>query len=161
MIGVNGFIHNGFGLQLTNIIITYVCLSIIEIYVGQWKICFFLFSVLMFSNFIPGFILLVCNNNIDSTYSLIQSPYCCGSFITISSIGFVLFIASKITIPVLNFRRKVLYLVAFVAIWSGCVGYDYIITYRFVEIGRICSSLSFHSLNFLFGLFCAKAICDD
>jgi len=153
MMGINGF--NSFGLGIILLfILTYICVALIEMNIGHIKVLYFLIVCLMFQYFEGGLSASVCLNNQYGCLDLGNTPYCCGSFITYASLGFVLFIIQK---NISSLYKKLLVWFIIGCVWGGCVLGDYYIksAYGDMEEGnrKNCRIFFWHATNFLLGVF--------
>jgi len=144
IIGINGFISNTITIQLLLILVTYLCMMLVELNIGSIKLLYFIFGNIMFSYGISGFAVSICENNLDNVNPLVDCPYCCGSFLTISSLGFVLYIIKK---NIIYRLYNILFWLLMGGVWGGCIIYD---NYK---NKNTCHIFLWHASNFLFGIF--------
>ena len=138
-------------------LLTYTCLAIIEMNIGSLAALYFIIVCLFYSMMIEGFASAICENNLTSNNILLDSPYCCGSFILCASVGFVLFVIQN---NQNNKKWRILTLIVMVATWGGCVLYEYFETFGYMENGeqKNCRIFFWHATNFLLGVFSGVAL---
>jgi len=159
-IGINGFRSNGLS-HILFYILTYFCLSLIELNIGHISLLFLLLIGIMFQFTWDGFQEAICVNSLNSwtSGSLIYSPYCCGSFVLFMSLGFVLYLIQK---NINNWGMRNFALFVILCTWIGCFLYDYYskLAYGDDKDGpqKTCKSFNWHAANFVFGILCAVAL---
>ena len=158
-IGINGFLKEGL-VHILFYILTYVCLSLIELNIGHISLLFLLLIGIMFQLSWGGFQDAICVNSLYSnSRSLLSSPYCCGSFVLFMSLGFVLYLIQK---NINNWGMRSLALFVILCTWIGCILYDYYSKFFYGDDKdgpqKTCKSLNWHAANFVFGIFCGVAL---
>jgi len=138
-------------------ILTYICLSLIELNIGHIAVVFFLTILLISYTFIKEFDVTICDNILYSNNSLYNARYCCGSFILFASLGFVLFIIQK---HINDLYSKFLIWIIIAGVWGGCVLYENYYTYALMEPSKnkTCHLFFHHATNFLLGIFSALVL---
>ena len=150
-IGINGFVNNGL-VHVLFFILTYICLSLIELNIGIIPILFLLFIGIMFHRFWNEYQDAICENNARGyIYDLNNSGYCCGSFVLFMVLGFVLFVGQH-NIDNMLYRSLILFLM--VCIWIGCVLYDTNNDNTRTIDQHTCKKYTWHAANFVFGICC-------
>ena len=150
-IGINGFINNGL-VHVLFFILTYVCLSLIELNIGIIPLLFLLFIGILFQRFWDEYQDAICENNArGNTYNINNSGYCCGSFVLFMTLGFVLFVA-QYNIDKIVYR--ILILILMLCIWGGCVLYDTHNDNLRTINQHNCKKYTWHAANFIFGIYC-------
>ena len=149
LISINGFNYYTI-YYLFYFILSYFILSLIEMNIGYVRLFYFIFVILLFSNFIFNYLSIICTGSL-STQSIFNSPFCCGSFVLCSSFGFILYIIQK------NMKKKYIKIISvifIIMVWIGIVIYDRYISYTDVinNTVKTCKMFNFHALFFLFGL---------
>jgi hypothetical protein len=155
IIGINSFIINGLA-HILFYILTYFCLSLIELNIGHIPLLFLLLIDILFNFSWHGFQDAICNNKLDSSRYLESSYHCCGSFILFMSLGFVLYLIQK-NINSWIARGFVLFLI--LSVWIGTFLSDYFAVYDDESNPRrTCMSFTWHAANYIFGILCAVGI---
>jgi hypothetical protein len=156
LIGINGFTNNGL-VHILYFILSYICLSLVEMNIGHIKLVFFLIVLLMFQFFTGGFTSSICQNNLFGADDIIRRPYCCGSFIMWASLGFTLFIIQKHTT---DLYKKIYTWFLIGTVWAGCVLFDNFFALSDMKDSsnqKNCEIFFWHSANYLLGLYCGFA----
>jgi hypothetical protein len=155
-IGINGFLTEGL-VHILFYILTYVCLSLIELNIGHISLLFLLFIGIMFHVVSKFFNLAICNNELSfSSNRLISGSYCCGSFVLYMSLGCVLFLIQK---NINNWILRSFILLVILLVWILILLYDYNTIYKYKNNPqKICNSINYHAANFVFGIFCGMAL---
>jgi len=155
IIGIDGFIQVGLS-HILYFLFTYICLALIEMNIGYIKLVFFFIILILFINFHHSFSKAICQNDITSDISPLESSYCCGSFLLFPSIGFVLFIIQK---HIKGLYLKLILWFIIGCAWGGTVLYDYLNgSTNIYSSTNICHIFLHHAMAFLFGIFCALAL---
>jgi hypothetical protein len=154
-IGINGFIDN-IALHIVFCMLTYFCLSLIEMNIGYISVLFLLFIGVMFTIFWNQFQDAICTNNISSS-SLSNSSYCCGSFVLFMVLGFVLYIIQNNTH---NIYLRLLAILIIIITFFIISLYDYYVKYANDPDSpeKTCKSYTLHAANFMFGVVCALVL---
>ena len=155
IIGINGFIQHS-PAHILLLLLTYGCLSLIEMNIGHIYVVFFLLILLKYQYSIGYFKSVECadklyNENYARTQDIIQNtPYCCGSFITWACIGFCLYIIQN------NIKEIKLQIICWIIIglvFSGLVIVDKYMTYiELPDSVKTCQIFFWHPTNFLIGI---------
>lgn len=155
-IGINGFLNNSLA-HILFLILTYSCLSLIELNIGHILLLFLFVIGIMFQFMWDGFQSAICNNSLAGSPSLSASPYCCGSFILFMSLGFILYVIQN---NINKWLTRSILLFIILCIWIGCFISDYYTTYVNLKSSpqKTCKSFSWHAANFVFGIFCGIAL---
>jgi hypothetical protein len=158
-ISINGFMYNGL-IYILFYILTYFCLSLIELNIGHISLLFLLLIGIMFQLSWGGFQDAICANSLYSnSRSLLSSPYCCGSFVLFMSLGFVLYLIQK---NINNWGIRSLILFVILCTWIGCILYDYYSKFSYGDDKdgpqKTCKSFNWHAANFVFGIFCGVTL---
>ena len=140
-----------FGLILY-FIITYVCLSLIEMNSGHIAVLFFLIICLMFQYFNVNFGNVICYNDKNS---YIFGPYCCGSFIFFAALGFVLFIIQS-KIKNLYVRMIIWFIMSL--IYGICIIMEKIMQNLPNNSQGFCKLFVWHAFNFVIGIISGSVI---
>jgi len=153
LIGINGFLENTVA-HILIILVTYLLLGIIELNVGSLQILFILMFLVFFTSISHGLSNLECNNDLIMVDYL--DVYCCGSFILMFALGFVLYMVMHH----LHGIPKLILLITMIVSWFGCVLYDYYVSYSVEKIKekRVCKSFNWHALNYCLGIFAGVAL---
>jgi hypothetical protein len=156
LIGINGFLDNTPAFSLY-FLFTYFCFGLIELNIGHAAAIYFFIILLMFQYFITIFTPPVCEGNIYTLIGMPNSPYCCGSFVLMASLGFILFLLQK---NIKNIKVRALVLLIIILIWVGCILYDRYVTFEDSKYTsqKICHSFLHHAINFMLGLFSSYVI---
>ena len=155
IIGINGFTVNGL-VHILYYILTYFCLSLIELNIGHIPLLFLLFIDILFNFSWRGFQDAICNNNLNRTKDLESSIYCCGSFILFMSLGFVLYLIQK---NINSWIVRGIVLLVTLCVWIGTFLSDYFTVYDDESNPRrTCLSFTLHAANYIFGILCAVGI---
>jgi len=156
LVGINGFTMNGLS-HVIILIITYICLALIEMNIGHITVILFLIILLMFCSFESSFSSAICDNILTDSSSIGTSSYCCGSFTLFASIGFVLFIIQK---HITGLYSKLFIWFIILCVWTGCILYENYDTYKDIPDIKVknCKLFFWHAMNFVLGLFCALAL---
>ena len=111
----------------------------------------------MFRYFIGGFDSAVCKNNLSDVDNLGNSPYCCGSMILWSSLGFTLFIIQKHTT---DFYKKMYAWFVIGCVWAGCILYENYVTYGDQKTSnqKNCKLFFRHAAVYVYGIFCGLVL---
>jgi hypothetical protein len=170
-IGINGFLSCSKGAELAipelgkfmsvitifglilYFIITYVCLSLIEMNSGHNAVLFFLMVCLMFQYFNINFGNVICDNKIDT--GIIFGPFCCGSFIFFAALGFVLFIIQRKT-KNLYIKISIWFIMLF--IYGICMLMEKFMQNLQTNNQGFCKLLLWHAFNFVLGIVCGSVI---
>ena len=152
-IGINGFIDNT-PAHIFLLIVTYVCLSLIELNIGHASLLFLLFINIMFSRFWTDFTNSICKNNLTVT-SIDKETFCCGSFVLFMALGFVLFLLAK---NIKNIYAFIFIICLIILIFSSAVLYDYLNETSDMSSVKTCSIFTWHGANYIFGILCALAL---
>jgi hypothetical protein len=153
IIGINGFIINGLA-HILFYILSYFCLSLIELNIGYIPLLFLLLISIAFRFMLNYFQDGICNNS--RSYNPSSELYCCGSFILFMSLGFVLYLIQK-NINSWIARGIVLFLI--LCVWIGTFLSDYFTVYNDESNPRrTCLSFSRHTLFLIFGILGGVAI---
>ena len=148
------FINNGL-IDIIYLLLTYFCVSLIELNIGHTLLLFLLLIDLMYSNFWTGFRNAVCTNELSGSGSdILYSPYCCGSFVFFMSLGFVLYLIQN---NIRNIYIRIFIIFIIVCVFYGCSIYDKNVTLQKGQQAT-CLSFTWHSTNFIFGILCALAL---
>jgi hypothetical protein len=155
LIGINAFINDTPAIVFY-FILTYGMLSLIEMNIGYIPLLSLLFVDLMFQYFWSAVQDAICTNNLLST-GIINSPYCCGSFIFFMTFGFVLFIIQK---NMNNIYLRLLVILIIIAVFFICSLYEKYNTYSHMNESpqKTCKEYTWHAANFMFGVLCASII---
>jgi hypothetical protein len=155
-IGINGFLNNGL-VHILFFILTYFCISLIELNIGHLALLFLLFIDLMFQFFWDLYQDVICYNYLRIRNRIDSSPYCCGSFILFMSLGFVL---SLILMNITNIYICIFTLFVIICVFVGCVLYEHYIQYEDTESGdtKTCLTYTWHGANYAFGILCALVL---
>jgi hypothetical protein len=157
VIGINAFLYNGL-LHIFYLILAYILLALIEMNIGHIPLLFLLFIIILFSTtYMRGIVNSICENSyfIDN---LLISPYCCGSQILFTSLGFVLYLIQHNIIQMNNY---ILMLFIILLAWIGIILFDYYTEFKKKtkeEDTKICYSLNWHASLLIFGILCGVAI---
>jgi hypothetical protein len=111
----------------------------------------------MFRYFIGGFDSAVCKNDLSDVDNLGNSPYCCGSMILWSSLGFTLFIIQKHTT---DFYKKMYAWFIIGCVWAGCILYENYVTYGDQKTSnqKNCKLFFRHAAVYVYGIFCGLVL---
>ena len=153
-IGVNGFVRNGLA-HIVFIIASYIFLALVEMNIGHISLVFFLIVMLMFQfSMVDGFSSAICENNLNNGRGVEYAPYCCGSGILWSALGFILFIMQKKSNDLYT-KMSFWFLIAFV--WGGIILYENYVTYADKETSnqKDCKIFLLHGTIYILGIFCA------
>jgi hypothetical protein len=155
VIGINGFIQNT-PAHVLFILASYILLCLIECNIGHVGVFFFLLLCLMYQFFIGGYSYTACDSHKYRCNDIINSEYCCGSFILFAALGFCLFVIQRH----LSIKPKLLVWLLIGLIWGGTVLYDYYITYIKLNtaFSKVCHIFLWHATNFLLGILTAYVI---
>jgi hypothetical protein len=158
VIGINAFLYNGL-LHIFYLILVYILLSLIEMNIGHIPLIILLFIIILFSSaYMDGIVNSICENsyNIDDLRS---SPYCCGSQILFTSLGFVLYLIQH---NIIQMNYYILMLFIIVLVWIGTILFDYytvFINKKYMEEdSKVCTSLNWHASLLIFGILCGVAM---
>ena len=158
IVGINGFIQNT-PVHVLILLLTYVCLSLIEMNIGHISVLFFLLVISMYQYSIEYFKSVNCTDDLygDNNGRLQNSPYCCGSFINWASLGFVLYIIQN------NIERLPLRIACWIImglIWGGLVLGEKYMTYVDLPNNSVktCQLFLWHATNFLLGVLSGAAL---
>ena len=158
IIGINAFLYNGL-LHIFYLIFVYILLSLIEMNIGHIPLIILLFIIILFSSaYMDGIVNSICENsyNIDDLRS---SPYCCGSQILFTSLGFVLYLIQH---NIIQMNYYILMLFIIVLAWIGTILFDYytvFINKKYMEEdSKVCTSLNWHASLLIFGILCGVAM---
>ena len=156
LIGINGFINNT-PAHIFFYILTYLCLSLIEMNIGYLALLFLLFIDLMFMTFWDQYQDAICRNEILSSDGVSHSAYCCGSFILFMALGFVLYIIQN---NVNNIYLRSLVILIIIFTFFMCSLYEKNITFEKMQESsqKTCKIYTWHAANFMFGIACAAAL---
>ena len=156
LIGINGFISNT-PAHILFYMLTYFCLSLIEMNIGYLSLLFLLFIDNMFNLFWDQFQDAICINNISFAVGIGRSAFCCGSFILFMSLGFVLYIIQN-NLHNIYLRLLVIFIIIFMYFILSLV--DRYTQYNDVKDSseRNCKMFTWHGANFIFGVFCAAVL---
>ena len=152
-IGINGFINNGI-VYVLFFMITYICLSLIELNIGIIPLLFLLFIGIMFQRFWNEYQDAICENSArGNIYNINNSVYCCGSFVFFMTLGFVLFITQY---NIHNIFYRISILILMLCIWFGCILYDNNNNNNKIlsKNQQDCKMFTWHAANFVFGICC-------
>ena len=155
-IGINGFIGNT-PAHIFFFMLTYFCLSLIELNIGHYILLFLLLIDLMFQFFWDMYQDAVCSNTISTTNRLYNAPYCCGSFILFMALGFVLTLILK---NIKNIYELIFIIILIICVFFGCVLYEIHITFKLLPDSdeKTCKTYTWHGANYIFGIICALAL---
>ena len=156
LIGINSFLNNGLIFILV-FIISYLCLSLIEINIGYISLLFLLFIDMIFSAFLGTFNTILCQNALQDI-DITKFKMCCGSFVLIMSLGFVLFLIQN---NITNKCYRCIVIFIMLCIWAICILSD-----RYTHFNkmlntshqRTCTIFIWHGANFCFGICCGFSI---
>lgn len=161
LIGINSFISNTPAYFFV-IIISYFLVSLVELNIGHTMLLFLLFIYMMFSTFWPQFRNSICENNLIPN-PIMTSPFCCGSFISVMSLGFILCLFLKNVKNINNIIN--IYIIIFILsliifIFFMLSLYDRYVTDAYMPDGsaKTCNVYTWHCGNFLFGIICGFAL---
>ena len=152
LFSINSFLNNGIVYVLLYIL-SYLCLSLIEMNIGYISLLFLLFIDMIFQSFWLAFTTTICQNITEPIY-LPKLKMCCGSFILFTALGFVLFITQN-HINNIYYRGLVLFMM--LSIWTGCIvndNYDVFYTTSNTASQKTCSIFTWHAAYFFFGICC-------
>ena len=155
LMGVNSFFDTDFGNSITVgiifLLINYPLLMMIEMNIGHAYLAYFIIVLMLYKPFAIEYQKIVCYNRTSGYYG--DSPYCCGSFIFYSTIGFALAILLSYAH---GWIMKLIILSIILLIWGGIILYEYSIVYKDREDEednkRTCLSFYWHAMNFAFGV---------
>ena len=158
IVGINGFIQNT-PAHVLILLLTYGCLSLIEMNIGHISVLFFLLVISMYQYSIEYFQSVNCTDELYNNERgiLLNSPYCCGSFINLASIGFVLYVIQN------NIKKLQLRIICWIImglVWGGLIIYENYITYVDLPNNSVktCALFFWHATNFLLGILCGAAL---
>ena len=158
VIGINAFLYNGL-LHIFYLILVYILLALIEMNIGHIPLLFLLFIIILFSTaYMRGIVNSICENSyhIDD---LTRSPYCCGSQILFTSLGFVLYLIQHNIIQMNNY---IIMLFIIVLALIGIILFDYYTEFKNKqykeEDTKLCYSLNWHASLLIFGILCGVAM---
>ena len=156
LISINGFISNT-PVYILFYMLTYFCLSLIEMNIGYLSFLFLLFIGIMFNFFWDQFQDAICMNKISIIKGIESSAYCCSSFILFMSLGFVLYIIQN-NLHNIYLRLLVIFIIIFMYFILALV--DRYTQYDNVKDSseRICKMFTWHGATFIFGVFCAAVL---
>lgn len=152
LIGVDGMIMNGILTQYFLLCVTYLSMAVVERSIGFQKLAYFLFVCTMFSICIADVASTICEGDLQG-FGLANSPYCCGSFLTYSSIAFAICVQRQRSVIEIRWAYSLLMAV----VLAGCIVYDFDVTFASSPT-RQCSALLWHAPNFLLGVFSFSGI---
>jgi len=153
VIGVNAFLNYGL-VYILYFVITYACLSLIELNIGRIPLLFLLFIIILFSraymiNIVSG----ICKNvYFDYNSDIRNSKYCCGSQILFTSLGFICYIIQK---NIIKIKYYILMLFIMLLILILIILYDYYTVFKKSELNedtQMCYSFNWHASLFIFGI---------
>ena len=155
LFGINSFINNGL-IHIIYLILTYVCVSLIELNIGHSVLLFLLLIDMMYQSFWIAFQNAICTNNLSDS-GISNSPYCCGSFVLFMSLGFVLYLIQN---NIRNIYIRIFIIFVILCVFYGCILYDKYLTFNNLQKNQqtTCLTLTWHSTNFIFGILCALAL---
>ena len=161
IIGINAFLYNGL-LHIFYLIFVYILLSLIEMNIGHIPLIILLFIIILFNSaYMNGIVNSICENSYNIN-DLRTSPYCCGSAILFTSLGFVLYLIQH---NIIQMNYYILMLFIIVLVWIGTILFDYYTVftknkYKYMEEDRkVCSILlKSHSSLLIFGILCGVAM---
>lgn len=158
VIGINGFLTNGL-VHILFFIITYICLSLIELNIGHIPLLFLLFIIILFSRaYMNDIVSSICKNvYFDYNSDIRDSPYCCGSAILFTSVGFILYLIQK---NIIQMKYYILMLFIILLSWILIILYDYN-NFRKNKSNKdtqICYSFNWHAAFFIFGIVCGFSL---
>lgn len=152
--GVNSFFDtpaNSFALGIIMLLINYPLLMMIEMNIGHAYLAYFILVLILYNPFAILYKTLVCYNSTNADTSLVNAPYCCGSFILYATIGCAL----AILLSCANgWILKSIILFIILLTWGGIIIYEYFGTYANETDNdkRTCKSFYWHGMNFAFGV---------
>lgn len=151
-VGINGFLNNSL-LHIIYLIVTYSLLSIIEMNIGHLSLIFLLFITMIFSTCWDKFTDAICKNNIANVNGIKDGSYCCGSFILLMSLGFVLTILLK---KKHNILYKLIILCLMIVLFFAIMIYEKNINYSHIQNqnSKQCLAYTWHASMYVFGILC-------
>jgi len=158
IIGINGFLYNGL-LHIFYLILAYILLALIEMNIGHIPLIILLFIIILFNSaYMDGIVNSICENSYNIN-DLRSSPYCCGSAILFTSLGFVLYLIQH---NIIQMNYYIIMLVIIVLAWIGTILFDYYTVftkYKYMEEdSKVCTSLNWHASLLIFGILCGVAM---
>ena len=158
VIGINAFLNTGL-LHILYFMLTYFCLALIEMNIGHIPLLFLLFIIILFSTaYMDGIVKSICKNSYDIS-GLSYSPYCCGSQILFTSLGFILYL---ILHNIIQMKYYILMLFIILLIWVSIILVDYYTVYKQNEYiekdSKICHSFNLHATLLIFGILCGLSL---
>ena len=158
IIGINAFLYNGL-LHIFYLILVYILLSLIEMNIGHIPLIILLFIIILFNSaYMDGIVNSICENSYNIN-DLRTSPYCCGSAILFTSLGFVLYLIQH---NIIQMNYYILMLFIIVLAWIGTILFDYytvFINKKYMEEdSKVCNSLNWHASLLIFGILCGVAM---
>jgi len=158
VIGINAFLYNGL-LHIFYLILAYILLSLIEMNIGHIPLIILLFIIILFNSaYMNGIVNSICENSYNIN-DLRTSPYCCGSAILFTSLGFVLYLIQH---NIIQMNYYILMLFIIVLAWIGTILFDYYIVFTkdkyMEEDSKVCKSLNWHASLLIFGILCGVAM---
>ena len=158
IIGINAFLYNGL-LHIFYLIFVYILLSLIEMNIGHIPLIILLFIIILFNSaYMNGIVNSICENSYNIN-DLRTSPYCCGSAILFTSLGFVLYLIQH---NIIQMNYYILMLFIIVLAWIFTILFDYytvFINKKYMEEdSKVCNSLNWHSSLLIFGILCGVAM---
>ena len=139
-------------------IITYFCLSLVELNIGHFALLFLLLIDIMFQFFWDQYQAAICSNELSRPNRLWNNPpYCCGSFILFISLGFILYLIQK---NIKNIYNRIFSIIILIGIYFLCLPIEIYSNYVNLPDGpeKTCKMFTMHGANYLFGVLCASVL---
>lgn len=156
IIGINGFIQNT-PVHIFLLIISYILFGLIELNIGHTALLFFLCILIFYLPFANNFSDIVCNNDPFPNSDYLRGSYCCGSFISCSSVGFVLYLIQN---NIKNLKLRLLVILLICCVGVGLILYDFYIA-NLVKMNKdtkICHIFTWHLMNYMLGIFSGSVL---
>ena len=152
IIGINGFMYRT-PAYIFFFMVTYLFLSLVELNIGYLALLFLLFIDIMFITFWTIFRNTICKDILLAAVSRDDDGYCCGSFILLMAIGFVLYLIQKN----IGFNRNnnIFVIIYFIILLTEKY-------YVFKDLpdgeSKDCLVYNWHCSNYIFGVLCGAVL---
>jgi hypothetical protein len=149
LIGINLPFPNLNKIKMSMFLLTYLFMSFIEMFIGSFRLFFFIILMLTFNNYIPYLRERVINNS----YNCDNRIYCCGSFLFCATFGFLLIVLLRQSNSIVI--KKIL-LILILIVYISIIKYDRTIMFKKSnELQQRYLSFMWHSLSYLIGILSA------
>lgn len=158
IIGINAFLYGGLA-NILYFMLTYIFVALIEMNIGHIPLLFLLFIIILFNiAYMEGIVNSICTNSYTIN-GLTNAPYCCGSAILFTALGFVLYLIQH---NIIKMKYYIIMLFIILLTWIIIIIIDY---YTFFiknenlnEDSQKCYSFNWHAMLLIFGIFCGVAL---